>query len=123
MQDQDPNTFRDTNNPSNSATEFEPYTITTDITRYSPEIPYSPYWTDESDTASKEEDEEDIDYLYRVGVRWLYQNDRSRKNSRSSTEKQIQRGLSHLRDKEYVDELFSGTTNGEGSTSNRDNDL
>ena len=51
--------------PSNS-TEFEPYTITTDITRYSSEIPYSPYWTDESDTP-KEEDEEDIDYLYRVG--------------------------------------------------------
>ena len=75
-------------------------------------------------TPPKEEDEEDIDYLYRVGAaRWLSQNDRSRKNSRSSTEKQIQRGLSHLRDKEYVDELFSGTTNGEGSTSNRDNDL
>ena len=32
-----------------AATEFEPYTITTDITRYSPENPYSPYWpTDET---------------------------------------------------------------------------
>ena len=53
MQDQDPgmhSEIRITPSP-NSATEFEPYTITTDITRYSPEIPYSPYWTDESDTA------------------------------------------------------------------------
>lgn len=75
-------------------------------------------------TPPKEEDEEDIDYLYRVGAaRWLYQNDRDRKNSRSSTEKQIQRGLSHLRDKEYVDELFSGTANGKSPTSNSDNDL
>jgi len=32
-----------------AANEFEPYTITTDITRYSPENPYSPYWpTDET---------------------------------------------------------------------------
>ena len=75
-------------------------------------------------TPPKEEDEEDIDYLYRVGAaRWLYQNDRSRKNSRSSTEKQIQRGLSHLRDKEYVDELLSGTANGESPTPDSDNDL
>lgn len=75
-------------------------------------------------TPPKEEDEEDIDYLYRVGAaRWLYQNDRGREDSRSSAEKQIQRGLSHLRDKEYVDELFSGTANSESSTANSDNDL
>ena len=63
-------------------------------------------------TPPKEEDEEDIDFLYRVGAaRWLYQNDRGREDSRSSTEK------------EYVDELLSGTANGENSTANRDNDL
>ena len=75
-------------------------------------------------TPPKEEDEEDIDYLYRVGAaRWLYQNDRGREDSRSSTEKQIQRGLSHLRDKEYVAELLFRTANSEDSTSNSDNDL
>jgi len=75
-------------------------------------------------TPPKEEDEEDIDFLYRVGAaRWLYQNDRGREDSRSSTEKQIQRGLSHLRDKEYVAELLFRTANSEDSTSNSDNDL
>ena len=75
-------------------------------------------------TPPKEEDEEDMDFLYRVGAaRWLYQNDRGREDSRSSAEKQIQRGLSHLRDKEYVDELFSGTTNSESPTPDSDNDL
>ena len=75
-------------------------------------------------TPPKEEDEEDMDFLYRVGAaRWLYQNDRGREDSRSSAEKQIQRGLSHLRDKEYVDELLSGTANGESSPSDRDSNL
>ena len=77
-------------------------------------------------TPSKEEDEEDIDYLYRVEKCFFGGCTKTievEKIVEVPQKSQIQRGLSHLRDKEYVDELFSGTTNGEGSTSNRDNDL
>jgi len=72
-------------------------------------------------TPPKEKDEEDINYLYRVGAaRWLYQNDRGREDSE---EEQISRGLSHIRDKEYVDELFSGTANVKSSPSSSSDDL
>ena len=53
LQDQDPGMHSEiviSPSPA-SATEFDSYTIDTNITRYSPEVAFSPYWTDESDTA------------------------------------------------------------------------
>jgi len=50
MQETDPGMHSEivvTPNP-NDASEFDEFTFNTDITRYSPENPYSPYWVDES---------------------------------------------------------------------------